>query len=157
MCVSQTHCTSIAPATHHYLSTIGLTRPARKLGLLKRASVCITHAGLNTVLEALAQGVPQVSIPVTNDQPGVGARIAAKKTGLVAPLKELTAPRLSRQVDEVLTDPLFRNNSRHLKKLLRRQTDFRWQLISLKSFRASSHPSRACAKTYSHRLRRDLS
>ena len=118
MCVSQTHCTSIAPATHHYLSTIGLTRPARKLGLLKRASVCITHAGLNTVLEALAQGVPQVSIPVTNDQPGVGARIAAKKTGLVAPLKELTAPRLSRLVDEVLTDPLFRNNSRHFQKII---------------------------------------
>jgi UDP:flavonoid glycosyltransferase YjiC (YdhE family) len=94
------------------------TRPARKLGLLKRASVCITHAGLNTVLEALAQGVPQVSIPVTNDQLGVGPRIAAKKTGLVAPLKELTAPRLSRLVDEVLTDPLFRNNSRHLKKII---------------------------------------
>jgi len=43
-------------------------------------SVCITHAGLNTVLEALAQGVPQVAIPVTNDQPGVAARIADKKT-----------------------------------------------------------------------------
>jgi UDP:flavonoid glycosyltransferase YjiC (YdhE family) len=37
---------------------------APQLELLKRASVCITHAGLNTVLEALAQGVPQVAIPV---------------------------------------------------------------------------------------------
>jgi zeaxanthin glucosyltransferase len=51
---------------------------APQLELLKRASVCITHAGLNTVLEALAQGVSEVAIPVTNDQPGVGARIAAK-------------------------------------------------------------------------------
>ena len=65
---------------------------APQLELLKRASVCITHAGLNTVLEALAQGVPQVAIPVTNDQPGVAARIADKKTGLVLPLNELTAP-----------------------------------------------------------------
>ena len=84
---------------------------APQLELLKRASVCITHAGLNTVLEALAQGVPRVAIPVTNDQPGVAARIADKKTGLVAPLKDLTAPRLSGLVDEVLTDPRFRNDS----------------------------------------------
>jgi zeaxanthin glucosyltransferase len=43
--------------------------------------VCITHAGFNTLLEALTQGVPQIAIPVTNDQPGVAARIADKKTG----------------------------------------------------------------------------
>ena len=79
--------------------------------LLKHASVCITHAGLNTVLEALAQGVPQVAIPVTNDQPGVAARIADKKTGLFVPLKELTAPRLSHLVDKVLNDPTYRNNA----------------------------------------------
>jgi zeaxanthin glucosyltransferase len=91
---------------------------APQLELLKRASVCITHAGLNTVLEALAQGVPQVAIPVTNDQPGVGARIAAKKTGLVAPLKELTPSRLSALVEEVLTDPSFRNNARYFQKII---------------------------------------
>jgi zeaxanthin glucosyltransferase len=50
------------------------------LELLKRATVCITHAGLNTVLESLAQGVPQLAIPITYDQPGVAARIAHKKT-----------------------------------------------------------------------------
>ena len=91
---------------------------APQLELLKRASVCITHAGLNTVLEALTQGVPQVAIPVTNDQPGVAARIAAKKTGLVAPLKELTATRLSRLVNEVLTDPRFRGKARVFQKLI---------------------------------------
>src|SRR5260221_6707413 len=68
-----------------------LVKRAPQLELLKRASVCITHAGLNTALEALAQGVPQVAIPVTVDQPGVAARIAEKKAGLFVPLKELTA------------------------------------------------------------------
>jgi zeaxanthin glucosyltransferase len=101
------------------LPTSAITvKHAPQLELLKHASVCITHAGLNTVLEALAQGVPQVAIPVTNDQPGVAARIADKKTGLVAPLKELTAPGLSRLVDEVLTDPTFRNNSRYFQKII---------------------------------------
>ena len=93
-----------------------VARRAPQLELLKRASVCITHAGLNTVLEALAQGVPQIAIPVTNDQPGVAARIADKKTGLVAPLKELSAFRLSILIDEVLKNPTYRDNARYLQK-----------------------------------------
>jgi zeaxanthin glucosyltransferase len=44
--------------------------------LLRRSALCITHAGLNTVLESLTQGVPMVAIPITNDQPGVAGRIA---------------------------------------------------------------------------------
>src|SRR5579863_1754241 len=39
---------------------------APQLELVKRASVVITHAGLNTVLEALAEGVPMVYIPLGN-------------------------------------------------------------------------------------------
>ena len=46
---------------------------APQLELLRRAALCITHAGLNTALESLAAGVPMVAIPVTNDQPGVAA------------------------------------------------------------------------------------
>jgi MGT family glycosyltransferase len=105
---------------------------APQLELLKRATVCITHAGLNTVLEALAQGVPQVAIPVTNDQPGVAARIADKKTGLVLPLKDLSTPRLSDLLDEALTDPTSRNNSRDFQKIIAKTNDSRWQPISWK-------------------------
>jgi hypothetical protein len=63
-----------------------IVKRAPQLELLKQTSVSITHAGLNTVLEALTQGVPQVAIPVTNDQPGVAARIADKKTGVITSL-----------------------------------------------------------------------
>jgi zeaxanthin glucosyltransferase len=84
---------------------------APQLELLKKASVCITHAGFNTVLEALAQGVPQVAIPVTNDQPGVAARIAAHQTGVVASLEELTVSHLSTLVDEVLNNSMYRDNA----------------------------------------------
>jgi zeaxanthin glucosyltransferase len=82
--------------------------------LLKHASVCITHAGLNTVLESLAQGVPQVAIPVTVDQPGV----AAKKTGLFVPLKELTVPRLTLLIDEVLRNSEHRENANRLRQAI---------------------------------------
>jgi zeaxanthin glucosyltransferase len=93
-----------------------IVKQAPQLELLKQTSVCITHAGLNTVLESLAQGVPQVAIPVTYDQPGVAARIADKKTGVVTSLDKLTAPHLSTLLDEVLNDSTYRNNARKIQK-----------------------------------------
>ena len=85
-----------------------------QLELLKQASVCITHAGLNTVLESLTQGVPQVAIPVTFDQPGVAARIADKKTGVVTSLDKLTADHLLTLLNEVINNPIYRDNARKL-------------------------------------------
>jgi UDP:flavonoid glycosyltransferase YjiC (YdhE family) len=72
-----------------------VVKRAPQLELLKRATVCITHAGLNTALESLAQGVPQLAIPITYDQPGVAARIAHKKTGVVTSLDKSTADHLA--------------------------------------------------------------
>ena len=85
------------------------------------ASVCITHAGFNTVLEALTQGVPQIAIPVTNDQPGVAARIAHKKTGKTTSLDGLDASNLSALLDEVLNDPIYRENSRSIQNAIARK------------------------------------
>jgi zeaxanthin glucosyltransferase len=91
---------------------------APQLELLKKASVCITHAGFNTVLEALTQGVPQIAIPVTNDQPGVAARIADKKTGKTTSLDGLDASNLPALLDEVLNNPIYRDNSRSIQKAI---------------------------------------
>jgi len=91
-----------------------IVKRAPQLELLKQTSVCITHAGLNTVLESLAQGVPQVAIPVSYDQPGVAARIADKKTGVVTSLDKLTADHLSTLLNEVLNDSTYRENARKL-------------------------------------------
>ena len=86
--------------------------------LLKQATVCITHAGLNTVLESLAQDVPQLAIPITYDQPGVAARIAHKKTGVVTSFDKSTADRLASLLNEVLTNPTYRENARKLQKAI---------------------------------------
>lgn len=88
-----------------------IVKRAPQLELLKQASVCITHAGLNTVLESLAQGVPQVAIPVTFDQPGVAARIMDKQTGVVTSLDKLTPDHLSDLLNEVLTNSCYRKNA----------------------------------------------
>jgi len=89
-----------------------------QIEVLKRSALCITHAGLNTTLEALTQGVPLVAIPVTNDQPGVAARIAYTKTGTFVPMKELTVPRLTLLIDEVLRNPEYRENANRLRQAI---------------------------------------
>jgi MGT family glycosyltransferase len=91
-----------------------IVKRAPQLELLKLATVCITHGGLNTVLESLAQGVPQVAIPVSYDQPGVAARIAHHRTGLVTSLDKLTADHLSTLLNNVLTNSAYRDNARKM-------------------------------------------
>jgi len=95
-----------------------VVKNAPQIELLKRAALCITHAGLNTALESLAQGVPMVAIPVSTDQPGVAARIAYTKTGSYVPLQELTATRLSALIDEVLTNPEYRQNANRMREAI---------------------------------------
>jgi zeaxanthin glucosyltransferase len=87
---------------------------APQLELLKRSSVCITHAGLNTALEALTYGVPMVAIPITNDQPGVAARIKWTGTGRMLTLKNLSAETIRQAVSDVLRTPLYRQRAQTL-------------------------------------------
>jgi zeaxanthin glucosyltransferase len=91
---------------------------APQIDLLKRSTLCITHAGLNTTLESLTQGVPMVAIPVTSDQPGVAARIVYTKTGLALPVQELTTPKLASLIDEVLTNGIYRKNAQAMKRAI---------------------------------------
>ncbi|NJN38232.1 MAG: glycosyltransferase [Acaryochloridaceae cyanobacterium CSU_3_4] len=89
---------------------------APQLEILKRATLCITHAGMNTALECLAQGVPMVAIPIANDQPGVAARIRWSGTGEVIPLKTLTVDKLRQALTQVLQDPSYRQQALTLQK-----------------------------------------
>ena len=59
-----------------------------------------------------------VAIPVSTDQPGVAARIAYTKTGAYVPLQELTSPRLSTLIDEVLNNPEYRKNANKIREAI---------------------------------------
>lgn len=85
---------------------------APQLEIVKRAAAVITHAGLNTALESLAEGVPLVCIPLGNDQPGVAARLAARGAGVVVPRRKLNARRLRSAVRAVLEDEEYRRAAR---------------------------------------------
>ena len=91
---------------------------APQLELLRRAALTITHAGLNTALESLAQGVPMVAIPITNDQPGVASRLEWLGVARIVPPARLTAHRLRASVRTVLDEPYYRARARQWKLTL---------------------------------------
>jgi zeaxanthin glucosyltransferase len=92
---------------------------APQLELLSRAAAVITHAGLNTVLESLAEGVPVVAVPRGNDQPGVAARVADRGAGIVVPARKLTAVRLRHALESVLHRESFRLAAQALQQEMR--------------------------------------
>lgn len=81
---------------------------APQLELLRRASLCITHAGLNTVMECLRFAVPMVCIPITNDQPAVAARVRWTRAGEVIPVRKLSGVTLRAEIERVLHDAKYR-------------------------------------------------
>ena len=93
---------------------------APQLELLKKASLTITHGGMNTTLESLSNGVPLVAIPIAHEQPGVASRIAWTGAGEFITLKKLTVAKLRDAVQRVLTEDLYRQNAEKL------QTDIQY-------------------------------
>lgn len=81
---------------------------APQLELLKKATLMITHAGMNSTMECVQQGVPMIAIPVTNDQPGVAARIAWTGAGQCVPLRKLRVPRLRNAIKQVLSQDFYK-------------------------------------------------
>ncbi len=92
---------------------------APQLELLKRTALVITHAGLNTVLESLCEGVPLIAIPLANDQPGVAARVKARGACVVLPRYGLKTSRLRKAVMKLLQDPAFREKAQALQRTIR--------------------------------------
>jgi len=79
-----------------------VVRKAPQLEILKQASLCITHAGANTVLESLSAGVPMIAIPIGFDQPGMAARVAYHGVGEFIEEEQLTVDALKIVIPAVL-------------------------------------------------------
>lgn len=78
--------------------------------VLARASLAITHAGFNTVLDALSFGVPLVAIPLAFEQPATAARLDYRGVARIVPRHAL-GRRLQGAVEEVLGSESYRTNA----------------------------------------------
>ena len=92
---------------------------APQLELLQKASLNITHAGLNTTLESLSYGVPMIAIPITDDQPGVAARIAWTKVGELILPSRLNVNNLRETIKKILREQFYKQNAVHLQEAIR--------------------------------------
>ncbi len=87
--------------------------------LLRRAALAITHAGLNSVMEALAAGVPIIAIPITGDQFGVAARIAYKRVGEIVPAAKCNGARIRQAVQKILGTTAYRESESTIRDAVR--------------------------------------
>nr|WP_243146964.1 glycosyltransferase [Scytonema sp. UIC 10036] len=112
---------------------------APQLEVIAKASLTITHGGLNTVLDSLTHGVPLVAIPITYEQPGNAARIRWTGTGEVVPLPRLSRLRLQEAIQRALTESFYIDNALKLKRSIleaggvKRAADIVEQAIGLPS------------------------
>ena len=79
--------------------------------LLRRAALAVTHAGFNTVLDALEYGVPLVAIPLAFEQPATAARLRHAGVAQVAPPR-IRARALAKAMAEVLENAAYRERAR---------------------------------------------
>lgn len=84
---------------------------APQQALLERAALLVTHAGMNSVLEAICRAVPMVALPRGVDQPGMAARIQRAGVGLVGSFQQATADDIRCMIGQVLGDEGFRRRS----------------------------------------------
>lgn len=85
--------------------------------LLPRTDVVVTHAGLGTVMAALASGVPMVCMPMTRDQPLNAERVAALGLG-IEQSPAASADLIRDAVQCVLDDGRFRQRAQSMAEII---------------------------------------
>ncbi len=105
------HCGGLDDAQVRALERIGNTRVhafVPQLAVLARADAVISHAGANTVMEAIATRTPILALPVAFDHPGAAARVEYAGVGLRASPRFASVGELSRKLRRLLDEPQFR-------------------------------------------------
>lgn len=90
-----------------------------QLEILERADVFITHAGFNSVNEALYFGVPMLALPQVNDQHMVAKRLVSLHLGETESLKELSSEVLRSKTESLLTNKDIKENCMQFSREMR--------------------------------------
>lgn len=105
-----------------------------QLETLKRADVFITHAGFNSVNEALYFGVPMLALPQVNDQHKVAQRLVSMGLGMSEDIKELSPDILRLKTEELIMDRKIKGNCMTISREMRNLTEFEDTVGKLEKF-----------------------
>ena len=102
------HCGGLSPSQAASIDADVVTDFADQAAVLDRADVCVTHGGMNTVLDALQRKVPLMVIPVAFDQPGIAARVVHHSVGRKRSRRWLTAAKVEEDLRALLGSARYR-------------------------------------------------
>jgi MGT family glycosyltransferase len=95
---------------HHVL----VRESVPQLDLLPHLDGVVSHAGHNTVCEALAHGVPLVVAPIRDDQPVIAGQVVSAGAGVRVHFGRVGATELRNAITTVLDDPSYRAAARRV-------------------------------------------
>ena len=87
--------------------------------VMRTASAVVTHGGLNTVLDALAAGVPLVVVPMAFEQGAIAARVERSGAGIVIPRRRFTAEAVAAALAALLEGTGYRERAEALRDEIR--------------------------------------
>jgi UDP:flavonoid glycosyltransferase YjiC (YdhE family) len=139
-----------------------VVKDAPQLEVLKRASLMITHGGLNSIKECIFNGVPMIVFPLTKDQPGNAARVVYNGLGLMGDVRKATAAQVGALIDAVGRDPSFKIRLEEMRRRFREVEDSGVGVRTVESFlggasfeRHGGVPAPEARRTNTGRLSRD--
>ncbi|KQT88007.1 glycosyltransferase [Aurantimonas sp. Leaf443] len=108
------HCGALSPDEAARVGADIVTDFVPQRAMLARSRLCVTHAGLNTALDALEAGVPMLAIPIAFDQPGVAARLVHHGAGLRLPRVLSSGARIESALESLLHEASFLDAARRI-------------------------------------------
>lgn len=90
-----------------------------QLEALQSAALFITHAGMNSVMEAVHFGVPMIAIPQQAEQRVNARRIQDLGLGKYLPRETIDANSLRQAVQEIMADPAYLKQLAHFQQELK--------------------------------------
>jgi MGT family glycosyltransferase len=90
-----------------------------QLQLLEHVHAVVCHAGQNTVIEALSNGLPLVVAPIKDDQTVIAQQVADAGAGIRIRFRRTSPETLRKSVDRLLSEPSYRHAAQHIKEALR--------------------------------------
>ncbi|MCL6589246.1 MAG: hypothetical protein K6U80_04755 [Firmicutes bacterium] len=106
-----------------------------QLSILAQADLFISHAGINSVQEALYFDVPLIAIPQGWDQFLVAGRVEELGAGIYLRDFQFTASELKRAAAEIFSDKSYRENSRKVGATLRNAGGYRRAADEIMAFK----------------------
>ena len=104
------HCGGLDARQERSLEAAGATWVcdfADQQAVLARADAVVSHAGSNTVMDAIAARTPILALPIAFDQPGTAARVVHAGIGLRASARLTSSKGLARLLRRLLDEDSF--------------------------------------------------